>query len=219
MENDFYLPYLLDYSNLTAESAVIFVIAIMAAIIVNAEGQAFLATFLGDSQTDVKDRFHFNVFLHMSIPGMLCFLVAGFGWVKEIEINSDKLKNYPRLSLVVSRLAGPLANILLANIAASLSWILGNFGFVDKVFSSMVAVNITMAVYGLLPVPPLPGSSLLFAFFPDNHTFDRLKHWLCKIGPFLLIGGFGLIRLSGWEGVSSLVNPIVVSLMKFTLDF
>ncbi|WP_457576395.1 site-2 protease family protein [Desulfomarina sp.] len=219
MENDFYLPYLLDYSNLTAEHAVIFVIAVMAAIIVNAEGQAFVAAFLGDSRPDVKDRFHFNVFLHMSIFGTLCFLVAGFGWVKEIGINPGKFKNHPRLSLVVSRLAGPFANILLANIAASLSWILGNFGFVDKVFSSMVAVNITMAVYGLLPIPPLPGASFLFAFFPDNPVFGRLKYWLCKTGPFLLIGGFGLIRFSGWDGISSLINPVVVSLIKFTLDF
>jgi hypothetical protein len=219
MKNDFYLPYLLDYSNLTAENAVIFAIAVMAAIIVNAEGQAFVATFLGDSRPDVKDRFHFNVFLHMSIPGTVCFLVAGFGWVKEIFINEDNFKKYPRLFLAVSRLAGPLANILLANIAASLSWILGNFGFEDKVFSMMVAVNITMAVYGLLLIPPLPGSSFLFAVFPDSPLFNKLKRLLNSAGPFLLIVGFGLIRFYNWDGISSLINPVVVSLMRFTLDF
>jgi hypothetical protein len=74
---------------------------------------------LGDSRADAKDRFHFNVFLHLSLPGSICYLLAGFGWPKPIDLDTTKFA-YPRLFTVIVRLTGALANILLANIAASI---------------------------------------------------------------------------------------------------
>ena len=129
MAPDFYLPYLLNYSQPVAEDIVIFCVAMLTAIIVSAEGQGFIATLLGDSQVGAKDRFHFNVFMHMSLLGTLNFFIAGFGWAKEMEIDTRNFKNHPRLFLVFSRIAGPLANLLMANIAASLSWILDQLWF------------------------------------------------------------------------------------------
>ncbi len=125
MKPDFYLPYLINYSQPVAEDIVIFCVAMLTAIIVSAEGQAFIATLLGDSQIAAKDRFHFNVFMHMSLLGTLNFFIAGFGWAKEIDIDTKNFKKYPRLFLLLSRISGPIANILMANIAASLTWILG----------------------------------------------------------------------------------------------
>jgi len=219
MSDDFYLPYLLNYSSPVAEDMVIFVISALIAILISAESQAFAATFLGDSRQGATDRFHFNAFLHLSVPGSISFLVAGFGWPKEIDIDVSKFKKHPRLFLVLSRMAGPAANLLMANIAASLSWIVGNFGFIDKVFAMITVVNVTMAVYGLLPVPPLPGAALLFAFFPDNDFFARVREWLCKVGPYLIIAVFAFARWSGWDGISSVFNPLVQRLTGFLLNF
>jgi hypothetical protein len=219
MSSDFYLPYLVNYSQPVAEDIVIFVIAMLTSIIVSAEGQGFVATFLGDTRTGAKDRFHFNVFMHMSILGTLNFFVAGFGWAKEMNIDTRKFKNHPRLFLVLSRLAGPLSNLVMANIAASLAWVLGKYNFEDRVFSTIVVVNVTMAVYGLLMVPPLPGSALLFACLPKSEVFDKVKTAICSTGPYLIIGTFLFIRLSGWEGLSSFFNPIVSTLTTFILDF
>ena len=218
MTPDFYLPYLLNYSQPAAEEIVIFVIAMLTAIIVSAEGQGFAATFLGDAQIGGKDRFHFNVFKHMSILGTLNFFVAGFGWAKEIDIDTGNFKNHPRLFLVLSRLAGPISNLVMANIAASLSWVLGKYNFEDKVFSTIVVVNVTMAVYGLIMVSPLPGSALLFACLPDGEFFDKVKKTICTLGPYLIIGTFLFIRLNGWEGLSSFFNPIVATITAFILD-
>jgi hypothetical protein len=218
MAPDFYLPYLINYSQPVAEDIVIFCIAMLTAIIVNAEGQGFVATFLGDSRMGAKDRFHFNVFMHMSILGTLNFFVAGFGWAKEIDIDTKNFKKFPRLFLVLSRISGPLANLLMANIAASLSWILGNYGFEDNVFSTIVVVNVTMAVYGLIMVSPLPGSALLFAFMPNGIFFEKIKIAVCTFGPYLIVGTFLLIRLSGWEGLSSFFNPIVSTITTFILN-
>ncbi len=219
MQQDFYLPYLINYSQPAVEDIVIFCVAILTAIIVSAEGQAFAATLLGDSRQGAKDRFHFNVFMHMSILGMLNFFIAGFGWAKEIGIDIGNFKNHPRLFLVLSRISGPLANLMMANIAASLSWVLGKYNFDDRVFSTIVVVNVTMAIYGLIMIPPLPGSAVLWAVMPNGRLSEKIKKTLCIFGPYLIVSLFLLIRLSGWEGVSSIFNPIVAAITDFVLDF
>lgn len=214
---DFTFPYLVDYSHLVLEDAVIFCVAALAGIMVSAEGQAFVATLLGDSRAGAKDRFHYNAFLHMSVLGTLNFLVAGFGWAKEMDIDVTKFKNHPRLFLVIARVAGPLSNLLLANIAASLNWLLGTYGIEDKVFSTIAVVNVTMAVYGLLMIPPLPGSSLLFALFPNSNFFAKVKKNFIIAGPFIIICSFGAVRLSGWDGPSSVFTPVVATITKAIL--
>ncbi len=218
MELDFFLPYLINYSQPVVEDIAIFSVAMLTAIIVSAEGQAFIATLLGDSRSDAKDRFHFNVFMHMSVLGTLNFFIAGFGWAKEISIDTNNFKNHPRFFLLVSRISGPLANLLMANIAASLAWILNTYGFEDKVFSTIVVVNVTMAIYGLIMLPPLPGSGFLFALMPNGRTFQKLKKTVCTFGPYMIVVSFLLIRLSGWEGVSSFFNPIVSTISSFILS-
>ncbi len=214
---DFYLPYLIDYTHLTVEDFVVFCVAALTAIMVSAEGQALAATLLGDIRTGAKDRFHFNVFLHMSVLGTLNFLVAGFGWARKVDIDTSRFKKHPRLFLIFARLAGPIANLLLANIAASLNWLIDTYGFEDKVFSTIVVVNVTMAVYGLFIVPPLPGAALLFAFFPGSDFFTTVRKNLERIGPFLILGTFGIIRVSGWDGLSSVFTPVVAVITRTLL--
>lgn len=219
MQEDFYLPYIINYAQPAAEHIAIFCVAILTAIIVSAEGQAFASTFLGDSRVGAKDRFHFNVFMHMSLLGTLNFFIAGFGWAKEMDIDTRKFKNFPRLFLVLGRLAGPLANFMMANIAASLSWILTTYNFDDQVFSTIALVNVTMAVYSLIMIPPLPGAALLWAILPNSQLSITIKKTLQSLGPYLIVGTFLFIRLSGWDGVSSFFNPIVASITSFILDF
>jgi Zn-dependent protease len=215
---DFYYPYLVNYTQPVAEDIVIFCVSMLTAIMVSAEGQAFVATLLGDSRENPKDRLHFNVFMHMSVLGTINFFVAGFGWAKEIDIDTAKFKNHPKLFLIISRMSGPLANLLMANIAASINWILGRYGVEDKVFSTIVVVNVTMALYSLLIIPPLPGSSFIVAFLPRKDIFRKLKKYLCLIGPFVVVGTFLIIRLSGWTGISSLFTPAVAALTGAILD-
>lgn len=207
--NDFDLPYLINYAQPAAEQIAIFCVAVLTAIIVSAEGQGFAATLLGDSQMGNKERFHFNVFMHMSLLGTLSFFIAGFGWTKKVTIDASNFKSHPRVRLIASRLAGPIANLLMANIGASLSWILERWGFDDQVFSTIVVVNVTMAIYGLIMIPPLPGGSILLALFPSGQLFNKVRQVLCTVGPYLLLGSFLAVRLSGWDGLSSFFNPIV----------
>jgi hypothetical protein len=218
MAPDFYLPYLVNYSQPVVEDIVIFCVSMLTAIIASAEGQAFIAALLGDTRIGAKDRFHFNVFMHMSLLGTLNFFIAGFGWAKEMDIETKRFKNHPRLFLVLSRIAGPLANLMLANIAASLSWILDTYGFEDKVFTTIVVVNVTMAVYGLIFIPPLPGSALIFALLPQGQSLEKIGKAARTLSPYLIVGTFFLVRLSGWDGISSFFNPIVTTITSFILN-
>jgi L-asparagine transporter-like permease len=82
----------------------------------------------------------------------------------------------------------------------------------------IVVVNVTMAVYSLLVVPPLPGSAFIFAFLPQNNVFQNVKKHLCRFGPFVIVGTFLVVRLCDWTGISSYVSPVVAVLTEAILD-
>jgi len=117
----------------------------------------------------------------------------------------------------MARLAGPVANILLGNIAASINWILSRYGVEDKVFSTIVVVNVSVAVYNLLIIPPLPGAALVYSLLPQREWVERLKRILELVCPYLILLVFVLIRLSGTDAVGDIFNPIVRQLSGFIL--
>ena len=190
----FSTPFGLDLARIKFDDVVSFIVGVLMAIMVHAEAQAFAATFLGDAQTDNPRRFHFNPLLHLDISGVICFLAAGFGWPRPILIRTERF-SHPRLYTLLAYLAGPLANFLLASIAGSVIWLFKQYGVEDRVFGMVMAVNLTMAVYHLLPIPPLAGSAVLPALFPS-----LLKDWPSRIGS--RIGSVALILYFGFERVS-----------------
>src|SRR4030042_3964424 len=117
------VPFVLGPHTLAIDAVTAFVVSVLLACLVNAEAQAFASTFLGDSRIGAKDRFHFNAFLHLDILGTICFLVGGFGWGRTMKVDAAKLHR-PWCILLV-RFAGPVGNLLLANIAASVIWLAG----------------------------------------------------------------------------------------------
>ena len=113
------VPFILDPQNLSIGSATAFVVSMFLTLMINAEAQAFAATFLGDARTGDSSRFNFNFLMHLSILGTICYLVAGFGWPHPVDVDRSKFK-HPRAYMVITRLAGPAANLLLASIAGSI---------------------------------------------------------------------------------------------------
>lgn len=212
--NNIPLMFRLDFSNMAVDDTVAFCISILLAVIVNAEGQAFLATLLGDARKDSKDRFHFNAFLHLDILGTVCFFIAGFGWAKFVDIRTDKF-SHPALFMIFSRFAGICANFLMAGIAASIIGIMSSFGSQDRVFSVVMTVNLSTAFYHLIPIPPLAGASLITAWFTNRtQKIDKIIR-LC--GSLAIIGIF----LSERMGISKLIwhrtDPIIERLFHLVL--
>lgn len=206
------IPYIPDPGNLAADVFISFIVSALLAIMINAEAQAWVATLLGDVRPGAKDRFHFNVLFHMSFTGSLNYLVAGFGWPKPIDIDATKFRR-PRLYLLLARLAGPVANILLANIAASLVFAIKFIEMDPLVFMMVLGVNVATAVYHLLPIPPLTVGAVLVAWLPQR--FDFFKKVFNWTGPFLIVAIFLWERLTGTGIISPYVNPLIFTVVKF----
>ena len=80
--------------------------------------------------------------------------MGGFGWPRVFDIDRSKFE-YPRLYMVLTRAAGPLANLLMASIVGSIVMIFNIFEYNPRVFLMVIGVNLTTAIYNLIPVPPL----------------------------------------------------------------
>ena len=207
------IPYIPDPSNLQLEPVIGFVLGALFAVLFNAEGQAFLATTLGDQRVGATDRHHFNAFLHLDILGSIAFLVGGFGWARHIDINPARFE-HPRLYLIIARLGGPLANLLFAGIMSSLIHIVMTLMQLSPhIFLGVVAVNVTMAVYHLIPIPPLALGNIWVELLPASQA--GLKTWLPRLGPYILLAILFYDRIYQVGTFSRYLDPIVRAVYAF----
>ncbi|MGB8991322.1 MAG: site-2 protease family protein [Desulfobaccales bacterium] len=206
------VPFIISPQNLAIDAVVAFCVSVLLACMVNAEAQAFASTFLGDSRVGAKDRFHFNAFLHLDILGSICYLLGGFGWSRTMQIDRSKFAQ-PRLYTVITRLAGPLANLLLAGIAGSLAAIMKTFEYDPRVFLMVIGVNITTAVYNLLPLPPLAMGSLVSELIPPGDI--RTRSVFLQIGPYLILALVLLERFTHQGIISPYFDPLIKTIYTY----
>lgn len=207
------IPYVPDFYNLQLEIVIGFVLGALFAVLVNAEGQAFMATCLGDQRVGATDRFHFNAFLHLDILGSIAFLLGGFGWPRQMDINAAKFE-HRTLYLILSRLSGPLANLLLAGIMTSIIEIVMTLMYLDpQIFWVVVGVNVTVAVYNLIPIPPLALGTIWVDLLPDSQA--ELKKWLTQGGPLVIVAMLLYDRIFHVGVFGSFLNPLVAAVFKF----
>ncbi|MEJ2672281.1 MAG: hypothetical protein P8168_08800 [Deltaproteobacteria bacterium] len=206
------VPYFLDPQNLAVDAVVSFCVSVLLAVMINNEAQAFVSSSLGDSRIGAKDRFHFNAFLHLSILGTICYLVAGFGWPRTLDIDRTKFA-HPRLYMIASRLAGPLANFFLAGIGGSFVAFMNFMDWNPRVFLMVIGVNITTAVYSLLPIPPLAVGSLICELFPSDEGLARTI--LVQAGPYLILALALLDRLTYQGVLSPYFDPLIKTVYSY----
>ncbi len=150
---------------------------------------AIAANKLGDPTAKNLGRITLNPIKHLDPIGFICMVLCGFGWANPVPINSRYFKK-PRRDMAISAAAGPVSNVLLAFIFALLLKIsyevlpgmiatenaleLANIWV--TFLSIGVSLNITLAVFNLLPVPPLDGSRMLYVFLPPKQYFGVMKY-------------------------------------------
>lgn len=208
------IPFILDFSHFQFDQAIIFLVAVLLSITVNAEAQAFAATALGDIQRDAQDRFHFNPLFHLSLPGILCFIIAGFGWPRPIAVDRNRL-HHQKFYYMMVRLAGPFANLILAGIAGSIVWIMAKWQMDDQVFSIVVSVNLMVFVFNIIPLPPLAGAAVLAFFFPDKIKISLAGKTFAKLSPYLVVGLFLSMKIKGITLFNHYMDPAVIWLFNF----
>jgi Zn-dependent protease len=205
-------PFIIDPNNLAIDAVVTFVVSILIAVTINAEGQAFMAAFLGDNRPGAKDRFHFIAFLHLDLWGTVCYLAGGFGWPRTLDVDPGRFKR-PRLYTVITRFAGPIFNLLLASIAGSLVAIMKTMSWEPRVFLMVVGVNITTAVYNLIPLPPLAAGFLVCELLPAS--WAKIRWWFLQTGPFIIIALVLLERITRRGLISPYLDPIIRAIFNY----
>lgn len=178
-------------------------------VMVHEISHGLIAYRLGDDTAKQMDRLNLNPLKHLDFFGsfLLPFIlvITGspviFGWAKPVPYDPNKLKN-PKFGAALIGAAGPASNLTIALIFAILIRLMGPLANLNEniapallFFNIIIFINILLAVFNLVPIPPLDGSKLLFALLPGKfYRFQRtLEDYGLVILLFFLFFGFGLI--------------------------
>lgn len=180
---------------------------LLLSIAIHEFAHAWTADKLGDPTPRSQGRVTLNPLAHLDLFGTLAILITRFGWGKPVEFDPYNLKNPLRDTAIIA-LAGPVSNVLIAVVLSiivqlgilPLEWL--NIALIQVIY-----INVSLAIFNLVPVYPLDGSKILLALLPKEsaYEYDELMH---KYGLFLL-----LLLIFPWAGgvspVSQLISPII----------
>ena len=149
------------------EMIVVAVITI-ASITIHEFSHGYASYLLGDDTPKVYRRLTLNPLKHIDIIGAICLALFHFGWAKPVPINTNNYKN-KRLGVVIVSLAGPLSNLILAFVATFI-WIAfaGQNYYLLFAMQMMALLNLGLAVFNLIPIPPLDGSRIVSVFLSQR---------------------------------------------------
>ncbi|MDR3179240.1 MAG: site-2 protease family protein [Oscillospiraceae bacterium] len=176
---------------------------------------AFAAYKLGDKTAFSQGRLSPNPLKHIDIFGAISLLFFGYGWAKAVPVNTTNFKN-KKTGLAITSAAGPIANFLMALIGAIFLRIMllfystnsSFYDFVVLLFFEYIYLNISSAIFNLIPIPPLDGFGVMQCFFSEAAT-NIIYRYQEFIKMALIVAVFtGILRVPMMKTVSALLHGI-----------
>ena len=197
--------------NLLFKDPVAFVlvaIPLLYSIIIHELAHGWVADKMGDSTARWLGRLSLNPVKHLDPMGTIMLFIFGFGWAKPVPVNFNRLRDF-RKGLIFVSAAGVTANIILAFIALFFLQLLSRWHIesLNTLLFYLAQINIMLAAFNLIPIPPLDGSKILMGFSSRSFQYS-----LARLEPY----GFFIIIGLLWLGV---LNPLIVFFRMIIVGF
>ncbi len=188
------------------------IIALVVGITVHEASHATVAVALGDPTPRLMGRVSLNPLRHLDPIGSLMMFIASFGWGKPVMFNPNLLRGDPRLGSALVSAAGPVSNILLALLGVL--WLvhgadLGRLG--DQVLQMIIAINVALAAFNLITIPPLDGFGFVTNLLPRELAAPLMP--LVQYGPIILLALVFLGPALHVDLLGAIMRPIQQAIM------
>ena len=191
---------------LPLEVLVLLIPVLLFALVFHEFSHGWVANKLGDPTAKYAGRLTLNPMVHLDILGSLMILFVGFGWAKPVPVDSRYLAN-PRIDMMKIAFAGPAANLLLALIAGTIIRITGYMGVFTSMLIMFTQINIMLAVFNMIPIPPLDGSQI-FSGLMVRHNPDIVMK-LQMYRPQILMGLILFGMFTSFSPIWFIIGPFV----------